>query len=396
MAIVHFAIKPRTVSGPQAASRAVAYLKREREYAPRQEVGYLRRERVDVQDRQDLVWERTQNLPAWAAGDPYRFFEAAATYERVNGRWAVALEMALPRELSRDGQAALVDDFLLAQLPDKPALVVMHEPRDRVTGDPQPHIHVLMSTRGVDGFERGPAQYFRRANPDDPVHGGAPKDPFWGQRQCPGRVRVAYTDLANLALEREGHSARLDPRTLEARGIAREPEARGAWASGSQSLREMARVSRGQTLREEYVRAQDYWEQRKRVLGIERASELSRREAVDRVARWTRDFRPGSQLPPRDLRAAVASLRQEQVEVGQASARLSIQLAAAARDERQGVSQSWESARRAERTMQEAERLIPQAPPLHLSLLLPGEERAQGRLKVRLRDVDRGDERSPR
>ena len=37
------------------------------------------------EDREDLVYERSRNLPAWAAGNPHTYFRAAERYERVNG-----------------------------------------------------------------------------------------------------------------------------------------------------------------------------------------------------------------------------------------------------------------------------------------------------------------------
>lgn len=94
MAIIHFSLKPRAWSAGQTAQRAVQYLTREGPYAPahaiepaQREVGYLVRETAATQDRDDLVWQQVSNLPAWAQGSASRFFAAAATYERANGRW---------------------------------------------------------------------------------------------------------------------------------------------------------------------------------------------------------------------------------------------------------------------------------------------------------------------
>ena len=85
MAITRFAMKPRTMSGAQSATRAVAYLTREGAYAPAQrEVGYLVRETEATRTRDDLVWQATYNLPTWTNNDPYRFFEAGR--RRTSGR----------------------------------------------------------------------------------------------------------------------------------------------------------------------------------------------------------------------------------------------------------------------------------------------------------------------
>jgi hypothetical protein len=401
MAITRFAMKPRTMSGAQSATRAVAYLTREGAYAPAQrEVGYLVRETEATRTRDDLVWQATYNLPTWADNDPYRFFEAAAAYERTNGRWAITLEVALPKELSRQEQLALAHDFVHSQLPDKPCLVVMHEPR---TPDGlQPHIHVLFSPRGNDGIARTAAQYFRRAHPAHPARGGAPKDPFWSQRQCPSRVRRAYTDLVNASLERAGHEVRLDPRSLVARGIARDAEGKDAWKADGDVTRARVRAQRTQTLAEEQRLAHEHWEARKQVLGITHVHDVSREELVERTRAWTRNFQPGKQLTLDDLRTREQDLSRTQRDLEEAMARLHVEIRAAERDELEGREPSFADADKTARVVAAAERhLAAQASTpgreqrLSVDLDLPEEDTPQGGLHVRLRvhDYERGWER---
>jgi len=82
----------------------------------------------------------------------------------------------------------------------------------------------MVSERTHDGIERGPAQFFRRANPDAPAQGGAAKDPAWNHRDKVLELREAWAETANRALERAGVEARMDHRSLAAQGIDRLPE----------------------------------------------------------------------------------------------------------------------------------------------------------------------------
>src|SRR5712691_3520921 len=118
MALYRFTMKTRSVkAGSKGAGKAVRYLLREGEYAPVQrDVDYLTRQSPTTRDRTDLVHTEVLNLPPWAAGDPARFFTIAEERERANGRYAVALEIALPRELSREQQLTLARDFVHTQL----------------------------------------------------------------------------------------------------------------------------------------------------------------------------------------------------------------------------------------------------------------------------------------
>ena len=174
MAIIHFSIQPRTTYGDRVGQKAVQYLVREGPYAPQKDVQYLQRTSEETQSREDLVWQHTANMPTWAQNNPEHFFETAMIRERVNGRWAVAMHCTLPRELNREQQIALTQDFLKAHIAHNPYVVVMHEPRTK-TGELQPHIHVLFSERTLDGIARDEHQFFKRADKHFPERGGTAK-----------------------------------------------------------------------------------------------------------------------------------------------------------------------------------------------------------------------------
>jgi hypothetical protein len=289
MAVLRFAMKPRTMErgASLSAKLAVAYLAREGKYEPaREEVEYLTRESEATQPRGDLIYQETRNMPGWAYGDAYNFFESAATYERKNGRWAMGLEASLPRELTREQQRELTHDFLDSQLKGKPLLVVQHEPIG-TDGLPQPHIHVLFSERTNDQVERAASAYFRRANPGHPERGGAAKDPFWHEQDAPLRARQAWADLTNAALERAGSPARVDPRSLYTRGIERSPEPKVGWQQDGLSQREAAKAAF--TRAQEQQIAEEYWTQRKMALGLRPGTIQDRELVKEHVYAWSRD-----------------------------------------------------------------------------------------------------------
>jgi MobA/MobL family len=279
MAHLHFDITPRTRRGSATtAKRAVAYLVREGSYAPAaREVDYLTRASTDTRKRDDLVWQDTRNMPRFAHDNPYNFFESAAAYERKNGQWAIAVQASLPRELSRVQQLEIIEDFLGSQLRDKPLLVVLHEPRAR-DGELQPHIHVLFNARTNDGIDRSASGYFRQAH-RQAKEPGAAKDRFWTHKQAPARVRHAYSDIVNAALERAGVTERMDPRSLFTRSIDRE-------VAPKASQEDLAR-----TRADEQRIAHEYWAQRKITLGL-RPRDITQREVVQtRAYQWSRDMR---------------------------------------------------------------------------------------------------------
>ena len=62
--------------------------------------------------KQDLVYVHHAHYPDWAKEHPLEFWKAADLYERANGRTYSGFEIALPRELSKSQQIALLESFL--------------------------------------------------------------------------------------------------------------------------------------------------------------------------------------------------------------------------------------------------------------------------------------------
>jgi hypothetical protein len=183
------------------------------------------------------------NLPDWAKGSAARFFAAADEHERSNGNAYREFELALPVELSDVERGALVREFVAEQIGDRHAYAwAIHEPRGH-----NPHVHVMFSERLRDGIERGPDQYFKRANSKAPERGGHAKSDRFTSSRGPEEVqalRARWAELQNQALERAGVEARVDHRSLAAQGIDREAmQHRGPAISGIEARGQEAEVS---------------------------------------------------------------------------------------------------------------------------------------------------------
>jgi hypothetical protein len=269
------------------------------------------------------VHKEAHNLPTWAEENPAAFFAAAEQYERANGRFSTTWEIALPRELSREHQITAVRDFLHTQFADRhPYAWAMHESRAS-DGATNPHVHVIFSSRTLDGIERDAAQFFRRYNPEHPEQGGAQKAPFFTERRAITASRQAWADVANWHLEHAGVTARIDPRNLREQGVRRDPETRldpyhstqakyqgtltPAWQETLQ-----ARVTRQADKPQEAAQAFRYWEARKTTLGLAEAHRISRDEFLDRIAQQTRQPQPArAHLGVEALRAQEQALEIE-------------------------------------------------------------------------------------
>lgn len=231
------------------------------------------------QQREDLVYWRARNLPTWAKEDPVLFFRAAEQYGSAAWTAYEEWKFSLPRELSRTQQLDAASDFLKGTFSEKhPYVWAMHDPV-AADGGRQPHVHVLWSSRTLDGIQRSPEQFFRRYNAAHPERGGAAKARAFSHFGAVKAARVHYTDVMNLHLERAGVATRLHPDRLEARGILREPEPRLSPAD-SQALKRDGMITdamqRVLDHRQRYATAKAteqrlalaYWETRRQELGL--------------------------------------------------------------------------------------------------------------------------------
>ena len=208
---VHLSFRSGSRAGGASGGSAYDYITREREY--------------DDEDRDPAIYTESDHMPSWAQEDPREYWEAADLYERANGRLYVSADFALPRDLSSDDQIDLARAFAHEMTDHErlPYTLAIHEGRDEEGNEHNPHAHLMFSERRNDGIERGPEQWFSRANSADPEHGGAAKSRTFHGREWVEHARERWADLTNRKLEELGRSERVDHRSYERQGIDREP-----------------------------------------------------------------------------------------------------------------------------------------------------------------------------
>jgi hypothetical protein len=207
--------------------------------------------------------------PEWAT-DRQQLWEAVHRKEsRSNSQLARELTLALPHELTLDQSEAMLREWVEAELVGlgMVADVAIHDPRPRdhravqedddaddpeVEADDSPgnlHAHVMLTLRELDN-----------ARPDSWAKGKARS---WNDTRLLEKWRESWADAQNRHLQRYGHAARVDHRSLEAqradaeaRGdeiaalvLSRPPEPRLGVIAGSLEARGVV-TERGQALRE--------------------------------------------------------------------------------------------------------------------------------------------------
>ncbi len=121
----------------------------------------------------------------------------------TRAQYARSLTVALPRELDRQAQIALMQGDVRASLSDRGMVAdwVIHD-----KSDGNPHAHIMLTTR-----ELGPADWGRKRRD-------------WNARDVLSDLRSDWAQHANLALERAGFNERIDHRSNHARGIYLAPD----------------------------------------------------------------------------------------------------------------------------------------------------------------------------
>jgi len=181
--------------------------------------------RLEAKAKDDLIFVSHQNYPTWAS-NPVDFHQAADLYERANARLYREIVVALPRELSCDRQLELVTKWAESEIgKSHPFTIAVHSPL-ALDGKPNTHAHIMFSDRTLDGVDRDPKLFFKRANSQNPELGGAAKSKDWNRKQKVVEVRQCWEKTHNLALERAGvgKEAAISMRSLKDQGIDRLPE----------------------------------------------------------------------------------------------------------------------------------------------------------------------------
>lgn len=204
MAIYHLHVK---VIGRKAGSSAVAS-------AAYRSASRLRDERIerthDFSAKRGVVHSEVM-LPDSAPGawsDRERLWNDVEAFEmRKDAQLAREVEFALPRELSQAHGIELARDFVQAEFVNRGMVADLNVHWDRAEdGSPKPHAHVMLTMRSVE------------------ENGFGPKARDWNQTEKVERWRERWAELANERLAELDIDARIDHRSLEAQGIALEPQ----------------------------------------------------------------------------------------------------------------------------------------------------------------------------
>ncbi|KEO90711.1 conjugal transfer protein TraA [Erythrobacter longus] len=204
MAIFHFSAKVIGRSSGRSAVAAAAYRAGER----------LHDERIDRTHDFTNKAGVLQSEVMLPKGAPKAFADRAtlwnaveAAEKRKDAQLSREVEFALPRELSKKDNIKLAREFVKADFVEKGMIADLNVHWDiGEDGKAKPHAHVMLTMREVtkDGF------------------GAKVRD--WNKTALIEQWRERWADHVNRALAERDIDARIDHRSLEAQGIALEPQ----------------------------------------------------------------------------------------------------------------------------------------------------------------------------
>ncbi|MEW6575028.1 Ti-type conjugative transfer relaxase TraA [Sphingorhabdus sp.] len=204
MAIFHLSVKVISRSSGRSAVAAAAYRGGER----------LHDERLDRDHdftNKDGVIHSEVLLPEGAPeefADREKLWNAVeAAEKRKDAQLSREVEFAIPRELTKEQGIELAREFAEAEFVGKGMIADLNVHWDiGADGQPKPHAHVMLTMRevGKDGF------------------GAKVRD--WNKAELVEQWRERWADHVNQRLAELDIDARIDHRSLEAQGIALEPQ----------------------------------------------------------------------------------------------------------------------------------------------------------------------------
>lgn len=190
-------------------------------------IEYINREKAFA-SRGGCVY-KSHRLPKWAGDSPNTFFKAADRYSGKNGVRYKEIEFALQNELTLEQNVELIEKFIAENLPNCYYTYAVHDKIGAMSdGTHNIHCHLTFSPRIIDDVElkkeRKRSDYFKyplRENAKDQSEEnkrkhGAPMDKRWLNREAVPALRESFARITNEVLEKYGHSARVDHRTLKA------------------------------------------------------------------------------------------------------------------------------------------------------------------------------------
>ena len=208
MAIFHLAAKVVSRKAGQSVIAKAAY--NAREELTEEKTGEVK----DYSRAQGLIFSglyTPANAPEWAHDRAQLWNKADQAERHPAATLAREYELALPHELTNEQRRFLVQDFVKESFTRKGYAVdvAIHAP-DREGDERNYHAHILVTDRKLEAEGFAATKYDRQ---------GESK-----QRKAElEALREKWEHIANRHLERHGHEARIDRRSLKDQGINREP-----------------------------------------------------------------------------------------------------------------------------------------------------------------------------
>jgi len=146
-----------------------------------------------------------EGAPTWATNSQDLWSAVEGSEKRVDAQLAREFILAVPPELSADGQFQLAKDWVKSELVSRGmvAEISLHHPNSGTN----PHCHVLCTLRKLEGD-----------------HFSAKKPREWNDVGLLVKQRESWAAAVNSALEKAGRNERVDHRSLKDQGIDRLPQ----------------------------------------------------------------------------------------------------------------------------------------------------------------------------
>lgn len=142
-----------------------------------------------------------ENAPEWVKNREKLWNAVEDSEKRKDSQLCREINVALPLELKVEERKDLLKTFCVQfTRQGMVADIAIHQ---QDSGNPHAHIMLTMRELTPDGF------------------GGKRRD--WNRKELVEKWRAEWAKAANLALEKAGHDARIDHRSLAAQGVEREP-----------------------------------------------------------------------------------------------------------------------------------------------------------------------------
>lgn len=205
MAIYRFQVKDSTKNNTSAIDH-FDYVRREGEFAPDHH-DYINHDGnfSNKEKYEDLVYKENCNMPMFAKEDPMIFWKSSEAFERDNGRTYTEFEISLPYEFTDTENIKLAKEFLNDTFgKDFVYSFALHRKESSKDGIDNIHVHCMFCERKLDGIERDPKTFFKRANPKNVRAGGCKKDRKWNAKNMPTVYRKKWEVFLNRELEKHG------------------------------------------------------------------------------------------------------------------------------------------------------------------------------------------------